>query len=57
MIFHALGILAALCDTERENGCPIEYLAILGYPIIHGKPLHPKMAAGLLAIEPMDHDI
>jgi hypothetical protein len=46
-----------LSDVEQENGCPIEFSVILGYPVIHGKPLHPEMGVGILVIELAYHGI
>jgi len=39
------------------NGFLIKCLAILGYPVSHREPFHPKMCATLPAIEPTYHGI
>jgi hypothetical protein len=56
-VFHTFGILASLFNVEREDGHPIEILALMGYHVRHGKPLHLEMSASLLAIESANHDV
>jgi len=57
MVFHTYGILASLCNVEREDARPIEILALLGHHVHHGKPLHSEMNDAPLTVKFENHGV